>query len=77
MFMIQEKVDLNKNSKVNRKGMYSLSKILQINKNETRNEQIEETKRRNNRKDKKIRRTKTLSRKTQISQYNEKKQRKI
>lgn len=80
MFMTQEKADSNKNSKTNRRVKFSLSKISQINKNETRNELIEETKRKSNRKvnSKKIRKTKILIKmKTKISQYKEKKQRKI
>lgn len=80
MFMTQEKADSNKNSKTNHRAKFSLSKILQINKNEIRNELIEETKRRSNRKvnSKKIRKTKILRKmKIKTSQYREKKQRKI
>lgn len=80
MFMTQEKADSNRNSRTNHKDKCSLSKILQINRNETRNELIEETKRKNNRKvnNKKIKKTKILrKKKTKIFLYRERKQRKI
>ena len=80
MFMTQEKADSNRNSRTNHKDKCSLSKILQINRNEIRNELIEETKRKNNRKvnNKKIKKTKIIrKKKTKIFLYRERKQRKI
>lgn len=80
MFMTQEKADSNRKGRTNHKDKCSLSKILQINRNETRNELIEETKRKNNRKvnNKKIKKTKILrKKKTKIFLYRERKQRKI